>query len=86
MKSKLAYEVAKRVDKYLEALTVSRYSVHHHFSSDERDQMIPIDPSADPRWTAGRGWMKLEKMYLVSVSWVSKGSLQPEIWVDTGDP
>jgi hypothetical protein len=26
--------------------------------------------------------MKLEKMYLVSISWVSKGSIQPEIWVD----
>ena len=24
-------------------------------------------------------------MYLVSVVWVSKGSIQPEIWVDEGD-
>lgn len=54
----------------------------HPFSSDERGQTVPIDPSVDSRWTIGQGYMKLEKMYLVSVGWVSKGSLQPQIWVD----
>ena len=44
--------------------------------------MHPIDPSVDARWTIGRGCMKLDKMYLVSIAWVSKGSIQPEIWVD----
>jgi len=24
-------------------------------------------------------------MYLVSIVWVSRGSIQPEIWVDEGD-
>ncbi|KAF9784640.1 hypothetical protein BJ322DRAFT_1021354 [Thelephora terrestris] len=67
-KSKLSYEVAKRVRQCLNELVA-----------------IPIDPSADPQWTIGKGFMTFEKMYLVSVSWVSKGSLQPEIWVDTGD-
>ncbi|KAF9784643.1 hypothetical protein BJ322DRAFT_857334 [Thelephora terrestris] len=67
-KSKLSYEVAKRVRQYLDELVA-----------------IPIDPSADPQWTIGKGFMKFEKMYLVSVSWASKGSLQPEIWVDAGD-
>ena len=45
-----------------------------------------MDPSADRRWKIGQGYMKLEKMYLVGVSWVSKGSIQPEIWVDTDGP
>lgn len=46
---------------------------------------IAIDPSVDPEWTVGQGFMELEKMYLVNVSWVSKGSIQPEIWVETND-
>lgn len=41
-----------------------------------------MDPSTDPQWKVGQGFMKLEKMYLVSISWVAKGSVQPEIWVD----
>lgn len=68
MRSKLAYEVAKRVDQYLGALAETQ-----------------INPSVHPQWTAGQGYMKLEKMYLLNVSWVSKGSLQPEIWVDTAE-
>jgi len=47
--------------------------------------MTPINRSGDARWKIGQGCMRLEKMYLVSVVWVSKGSIQPEIWVDEGD-
>ncbi|KAF9649579.1 hypothetical protein BDM02DRAFT_3186208 [Thelephora ganbajun] len=65
-RSKLTYEIAKRVKRYTDALAT-----------------IPINPSTNARWTIGQGYMKFEKMYLVSVAWVSKGSLQPEIWVDT---
>lgn len=85
IKSKLAYEIAKRVQQYLDTLVVSPCSSFHHFEPDERDQAIPICQSTDPKWAVGQGHMKLEKMYLVRVSWVSKGSLQPEIWVDTHD-
>ncbi|KAF9784645.1 hypothetical protein BJ322DRAFT_1109355 [Thelephora terrestris] len=65
-RSKLAYEIAKRINRYLDDLATAQ-----------------MDPSADPRWTVGQGCMKIENMYLVSFTWVSKGSLQPEIWVDT---
>jgi len=67
-KSKLAHEVAKRVNRYLQKLAA-----------------IPIDPATGLQWMAGQGCMKLEKMYLTKVSWVSQGSVQPEIWVDTDD-
>jgi hypothetical protein len=85
IKSKLAYEIAKRVHQYLHTLAVGPCSIFHHFGPDERDQAIPIRPSTDPKWAVGQSHMKLEKMYLVRVSWVSRGSVQPEIWVDTHD-
>ena len=47
--------------------------------------MTPMNRSGDARWKMGQGGMRLERMYLVSVIWVSKGSIQPEIWVDEGD-
>lgn len=47
--------------------------------------MAPIDSSIDQKWSIGQGCMILEKMYLVNLTWVSEGSLQPEIWVDTDD-
>lgn len=80
-RSKLAYEIAKRVKQYLDHLAVSHH-VFHPFISDGLNQTLPVVQSVDARWRVGQGCMKFEKMYLVRVVWVSKGSIQPEIWVD----
>ena len=86
MRSKLAYEIAKHVNQYMNTSSVSYRSLFRYSISNKGDQAIPMDSSTDPQWKIGQGCMKLEKMYLVSVSWVSKGSVQPEIWVDADDP
>lgn len=63
-RSKLAYEVAKKLKRYLDSMTG-----------------YPMENSADNCWKIGEGSMRFENMHLVSLSAVSKGSFQPEIWV-----
>ena len=41
-----------------------------------------IDGSTPRRWKIGEGFMRLDNMFLVQLEPVSKGSFQPEIWVD----
>lgn len=63
-RSKLAYEVAKQLDRYLKSMA---------------DR--PMDRTVDDWWKIGEGFMRLERMFLVRLVPVSKGSFQPEIWI-----
>ena len=40
-----------------------------------------MDSSVGAHWEIGKGFMRLENMFLVHLVPVSKGSFQPEIWV-----
>ena len=40
-----------------------------------------MDPATEEKWRIGKGFMKLENMYLAGLRSVSRGSFQPEIWV-----
>ena len=82
-RSKLAYEIAKKLNQYLESMTVGSHNVENprSLSLMTESQGYPMDGSADKRWKIGEGFMYLENMFLVRLVSVSKGSFQPEIWV-----
>ena len=81
-RKKLAHEVAKKVHRYLTLMAVRPYSDKHFLVPHKRTQRITPDGSAEDRFRIGQGFMHIDNMYLVSLAWVSKGSFQPEIFVE----
>lgn len=69
-RSKLAYDVAKKLGQYLDLMRSSHV----------------IDATTNNLWTIGQGFMHLDNMYLSELESVSKGSYQPTIWVRVTDP
>jgi len=87
-RSKLAYEVAKQLNRYLESMAVGLHhcGVLRHSRLTTKFQGQAMDGSADRQWEIGEGFMDLEHMYLVRLVSVSTGSFRPEIWILTGTP
>ena len=84
-RSKLAYEVAKQLNRYLESMAVGlhHYGIPRHSRFTTRSQGHAMDGSIDQQWKIGEGFMRLENMYLIRLVSVSTGSFQPEIWILT---
>ena len=82
-RSKLVYEVAKKLNQYLVSMTVSVRTTVKSLPMwlITRIQGYPMNESTDNKWKIGEGFMRLENMFLVRLVSVSKGSFQPEIWV-----
>ena len=81
-RSKLAYEVARQLNRYLGSTTIGP----HHRGIPRRSsgsQGYVVDGSMDGQWKIGEGLMDLEHMHLVRLVSVSTGSFQPEIWILT---
>lgn len=79
---KLLYEVARKIDRYLTHMAVRSYSDELFAVAHEVTQRIPPDRPVEDHWRIGQGFMHIDNMYLVSLVSVSKGSFQPEIYVD----
>ena len=81
-RKKLAHEVAKKVDRYLTRMAVRPDRDNHLLVPYRFTQRITPDESVKERLRIGQGFMHIDNMYLVSLVWVSKGSFQPEIFVE----
>ena len=82
-RSKLVYEIARKVDRYLTRMTVCLVFVWFCSAvAHKRMQGTTLDGSVEECWRIGQGFMHIENMYLVSLMSVSKGSFQPDIWVE----
>lgn len=81
-RKKLAHEVAKKVDRYLTRMAVRSYNDEPCTVAHKCTQRITPDGSVEDRWRIGQGFMHIDNMYLVSLISVSKGSFQPEIYVE----
>ena len=81
-RGKLAHEVARRLERYLRDMDVRRIAVYSTLESltDAPQGLIP-DASVETRWTIGQGSTRIDRLFLVRLVSVSKGSFQPEIWV-----
>ena len=81
-RSMLAYEVAKKLERYLESMVRprSREIARLVLLKSKPQKSHPINTSTPERCRIGEGFMHLENMPLVLLdsSW---GTLQPEIWV-----
>lgn len=82
-RSKLAYEVAKKVRRYLESMVCSRCReiARPVLLKYKPQKSHPIDTSTPERWKIGEGFMYLENMVLVRLDSSSRGTWQPEIWI-----
>ena len=82
-RSKLVYEVAKQLNRYLESMAVGPHhcGIPHRSRLTTRFQGRAMDGFIDQQWKIGEGFMELEHMYLVRLVSVSTGSFQPEIWI-----
>ena len=83
-RSKLAYEVAKKLKRYLDSMAVRSHpdGISLTLLLKTELQNYPINGSTDKRWKIGEGSMCLSNMFLVRLESVSKGSFQPDIWVE----
>ena len=81
-RKKLAHEVAKKVERYLTRMAVRLYSDECCLIPYNFTQRITPDGSVKGHLRIGQGFMHIDNMYLVSLVWVSKGSFQPEIFVE----
>ena len=82
MRGKLAHEVAKKVDRYLTRMAVRSYGDEPFAIAHRCIKRIDPDGSVEDFWRIGQGFMHIDNMYLVSLKSVSKGSFQPEIYVE----
>ena len=83
--SKLAHEVAKWFNRYLESMAVGPYHLRIpcRLRLTTRSQGHMDGLSTDQQWKIGEGSMDLEHMHLVRLVPVSARSVQPEIWIRT---
>lgn len=65
IRSKLAYQVAKKLKDYLDSMETSHI----------------MNPAAGSQWKIGEGFMTLDQMHLAKLEARSNGTFQAEIWV-----
>ena len=63
-------------------MAVRSYSDEPSLVVHKHTQRITPDGSVEDHWRIGQGFMHIDNMYLVSLTSVSKGSFQPEIYVE----
>jgi hypothetical protein len=80
-RSKLAHDVAKKLEQYLNHIAVRCVAIGSLQSLTTAPQKFTIDRSVEGRWKVGEGFMNINNMFLVGLESVSKGSFQPDIWV-----
>ena len=78
-RGELAYQVAKKVKRYFDAMVVSSHGGIVRLALLKIKLQQGSNGSAP--WKIGEGFMHLDNMFLVGLESVSKGSWQPEIWV-----
>ena len=85
IRSGLAYQVARKLEHYLDSMAVSS-----RYVGTVRLVLLTVEPQQEPyiigestpkQWQIGEGFMHQDNMFLVRLVSVSNGSWQPEIWV-----
>ena len=84
-RSGLAYQVAMKLDRYLNSMAVSsrRGEIARRalLTIEPQQRPFSVGESTPEMWKIGEGFMRLDHMFLVRLESVSIGSWQPEIWI-----